>query len=129
MVSETIVRLQRASVDQNDMGTRYACLLCQLWRKRATQPNDVNQPRRTDFAADPLEENSGIQVRQGPGVHHNAFSWLDLDAVGSFAAQNGGAEGVNMDMEQPLGEFDTISDMDLFADYTWLSEENSRMIF
>jgi hypothetical protein len=113
MINETIDRLQRASVGTHHLGSRYALLLTRLWRKG--DPSDLNSRSPTPGGHNHNHNNSlnailaqndhsanqhmqgypDAQVMMPPPLAPSAqapmacdFNWLDLDAVGQFAAMD-----------------------------------------
>jgi hypothetical protein len=138
LINETIDRLQKASVGANDMGSRYSRLLQLLWRKPPKNAKKGN--RETQVDAGPTEAMRDGQTSQsldttaleaGQFTNNGAFSWLDLDAVGTFATQDNSISGSNAgDFDGLLGESGLFpSDMALFTDYRWLSDDNPNLIF
>lgn len=111
MVQDTISRLQKAGVNQDHMGTRYAQLLLMLWRATPSKDDD-----RTSMAS--------------PEVQPGAFSWLDLEAVGNFATYNyNNRVDLTSDFGDILGDPIHGTMTPLFTDYRWLSDDNLNMIF
>jgi hypothetical protein len=111
MIRDAISRLQKASIGQGHIGTKYARLLLLLWHATPA-PND----KRASIAS--------------PEVQHGAFSWLDLDAVGTFATHNDDATAsIGSEFGDFLGDpnYDPMST--LFTDYRWLSDDNPNMLF
>lgn len=112
MVQDTIERLQAASIDHNHLGWKYSRLLQFLWQ------------------AAPAQNDSSASMAS-PEAQHGAFSWLDLEAISSFALRNN-----SITTEQPLMDLDfnmiDPSDplnMTLFTDFRWLSDNNGQLIF
>jgi hypothetical protein len=108
MITETIDRLQRASVGTHHLGSRYALLLTRLWRKgdlelhsRSPTPGRHNVLNPTNNAAI-LAQNANTNhhtlgysdpsqaqiMMPPPAPAAYDFNWLDLDAVGQFAAMD-----------------------------------------
>jgi hypothetical protein len=106
MITETIDRLQRASVGTHHLGSRYALLLTRLWRKGDPDPhsrsptpgghNGIHHPAmalQNPAAANPqmhgFADPAQAQMMMPPAapVAYD-FNWLDLDAVGQFAAMD-----------------------------------------
>lgn len=149
MISQTIERLQKASMGPNHMGSRYARLLQLLWRKapkrteprearkqsidtRMQPPQDPNNPGPQDF--DPTQFPS-MGINQGVGqmaplAPPGTFSWLDLGATWNFATQNNSVSGSSGELDE--ASFDTgLSpfDMSLLTDYSLLEGDNPNLIF
>lgn len=117
MIRDAISRLQKASNGQEGhIGTKYARLLLLLWH--AT-------PTSSDKGTD-----KGAASMASPEVQHGAFSWLNLDAVGTFATYN---DDTTASIGSEFGDFlvdPTYDPMStLFTDYRWLSDDNPNMLF
>ena len=86
--ADTAKCLTKSSTDSTHLGTRYAKLISLLWRRPPTQPNkpfpdqNLETPDEVDYLypanQKPLEGDLSL----------NAFSWLDLSAVGDYATRN-----------------------------------------
>jgi hypothetical protein len=111
MINDTINRLQRASVGTNHLGSRYALLLTRLWRKGDPDLHS-RSPTPGMHSTNPNNANNGSNIipSQNTAANHEAlgypdpsqaqmmlpppapvaydFNWLDLDAVGQFAAMD-----------------------------------------
>lgn len=116
MIGDAVDRLQKASACTNDVGDRYSRLIRLLWRKAPGQgsisaPVDTAggapnaQPQGQGAAPsvpEQQESQMGFDMVQQP-ISLNAFSWLDLGAVGDFATTNNGiagSTGSGMDLDQ-----------------------------
>ena len=92
MVIETVARLQKSSTSAAHVGSRYARLISLLWKRPPKQNSDgVGKTQRGETidgtnTGQPEQPVMGNTV--GGGMPLNTFSWLDLDSVGTFAAQN-----------------------------------------
>ena len=152
MIIQTIERLQKASMGNNHMGSRYARLLQLLWRKapKRTDPRESHRqsidarmqaPQQNQDANnapnfDPNQQQFNMGMNQigampvpaAPGT----FSWLDLGATWNFATQNNGGS-----LSGSSGEMDDVSfdtgmspfDMSLLTDYSVLEGDNPNLIF
>jgi hypothetical protein len=133
MINETIGRLQRASVNRNHMGSRYSRLLHLLWRKVPSKHDETSNGQiRDDIGRTKPVGNSPAPPAFETSLlaNHGAFSWLDLDAVGYFATRNNSVSAsLDGNLEESMGEIGIASDMALFTDYRWLSDDNPNMIF
>jgi hypothetical protein len=119
MITQTIERLQKASMGANHMGSRYARLLQLLWRKppkhpskghnqrqsqstidsrlnSSNNPNDASTASQNQQQFDPSNPNNFQTMGGGAGMPMagnnqggQGFSWLDLGATWNFATQNG----------------------------------------
>jgi hypothetical protein len=156
MIHQTIERLQKASMGNNHMGSRYARLLQLLWRKAPKRidpreahrqsidtrmlPPHQNQgdPNNLPANFDPNQNQQFMGMGQGqmgempaPAVP-GTFSWLDLGATWNFATQNNSGS-----MSGSSGEMDDVSfdmgvspfDMNLLTDYGVLEGDNPNLIF
>ena len=142
MISDVVDKLQKASSCANDIGDRYSRLLRLLWRK----PPSRAETTRADAARGPLPphmDGMGPQAAQGnaygapinpPSI--NAFSWLDLSAVGDFATNNnsipsGSLDGLNDRFEE--GSADGFSNFDstfaMPAQYGWNNTSSYGVMF
>lgn len=88
MIHQTMDRLRRASVSEQDLGSRYARLLELLWQKPKppTSINSQESPRHPDSQysgsmSSRMQDPSYMQFNPA-----NDFSWLDLEAVGDFVS-------------------------------------------
>jgi hypothetical protein len=108
MINETIDRLQRASVGTHHLGSRYALLLTRLWRKgdpdlhsRSPTPGmqSINPNNSTNMIPSQnatanhqtlgySEPSQSQMMMPPPAPVAYDFNWLDLDAVGQFAAMD-----------------------------------------
>jgi hypothetical protein len=102
MITETIDRLQRASVGTHHLGSRYALLLTRLWRKgdpdlhsRSPTPGQNHNGINAILAQNDAAANQQMQgypdpqmMMPPPAPVAYDFNWLDLDAVGQFAAMD-----------------------------------------
>lgn len=101
MITETIDRLQRASVGTHHLGSRYALLLTRLWRKgdpdlhsRSPTPAGHHNGSINAILAQSDQQMQGYPDPQAqmmmppPAPVAYDFNWLDLDAVGQFAAMD-----------------------------------------
>lgn len=147
MISQTIERLQRASVGANHIGSRYARLLQLLWRKvpqrsdlRETQHRQgIHSTLTTPQDHDQSEPQSNLDpttVSRVAGMNNvslapsSGFSWLDLDATWNFATQNNTVSGSSADLEDVMAGIDMIPfDMSLLTHYSLLEGDNSNLIF
>lgn len=159
MINQTIERLQKASMGNNHMGSRYAKLLQLLWRKppKSKHPSRQNaQNQSIDMRLDPSSTTSLGNPTQNPtqqfdpnafpligqlqgnggGGGGTGFSWLDLGATWNFATQNGvgdhsssGSTGEVGDGE--MGAMGELSpfDLGLLADYSMIEGEGGGLIF
>ena len=152
MINQTIERLQKASMGNNHMGSRYARLLQLLWRKapKRTDPADAhrqsidtrmqpprqNQDPNNPPGFDPSQQQFNMGMNQMGGISAPAapgtFSWLDLGATWNFATQNnsGSLSGSSAEMDDV--SFDTGMspfDMSLLTDYSLLEGDNPNLIF
>ena len=92
MVVETVTRLQKSSTSTAHVGARYAKLISLLW-KRPPKQNDESQVKGQDGSSLGSRNVSGTNIPSAgvpnvTGMPLSTFSWLDLDSVGNFAAQN-----------------------------------------
>ena len=149
MITQTIERLQKASVGSNHMGSRYARLLQMLWRKAPKRtepreahrhsidsrlqgqglPQDPNNPGPANFT--PNQQFMGMSQGQMGLAPPGTFSWLDLGATWNFATQNNhSASASSAEVEE--GSFDTGMspfDMNVLTDYSLLEGDNPNLIF
>jgi hypothetical protein len=151
MISQTIERLQKASMGSNHMGSRYARLLQMLWRKAPKRtdarevhrqsidmrmqglPQDPNNSGPSNF--DPSQQfiglNQGLNQGQMGLAPPGTFSWLDLGATWNFATQNNNsASGSSAELDD--ASFDTGMspfDMSILTDYSLLEGDNPNLIF
>lgn len=103
MINETIDRLQRASVGTYHLGSRYALLLKRLWRKgdpdaQSPSLSPHNGVISINSSSIPTSQNINASNPQPAGSPDPSqammmpapydFNWLDLDAVGQFAAMD-----------------------------------------
>lgn len=94
MIADAVDRLQKASACANDVGDRYSRLIRLLWRKpptgNETRKDSIAQPLQQGGASHTPAEQQNLpnyEMGQNP-TSINAFSWLDLGAVGDFATNN-----------------------------------------
>jgi hypothetical protein len=98
-ILDTVICLTKSSTDSTHLGTRYAKLLSLLWRRPPKQPN---KPLDEQNMETPEEIDYMYPANQKPlegDLSLNAFSWLDLSAVGDFATRNN-------NMSQGYAQFD-----------------------
>ena len=98
MVIETVARLQRSSTSPNHVGAQYARLINLLWRRPPKQTNE--QSTKKHNGVDSAEDGQHPASQPVVGLVNGTmplptFSWLDLDSVGNFAAQNNSDNGVS----------------------------------
>lgn len=102
MINDTVEKLQQASACPNDVGDRYSRLIRLLWRRPPKVPNgaDITRPStahaQTSGSTSAGTEQPGLDMQHNP-TSINAFSWLDLGAVGDFATNNNSISGSLMD--------------------------------
>lgn len=89
MVGETVICLRKSSTNASHIGTRYAKLITLLWRRPPKQkrpkPDTEQEATPNGTKYQPTFE---CQDQVGGDLSLNAFSWLDLSAVGDFATRN-----------------------------------------
>jgi hypothetical protein len=89
MIGETVICLRKSSTTSSHIGTRYAKLVSLLWRRPPKQKDVV---RHVEPASTPnsttYQPTIGSQDHPEADMSMNAFSWLDLSAVGDFATRN-----------------------------------------
>jgi hypothetical protein len=112
MIGDAVERLQKASACANDVGDRYSRLIRLLWRK-APNPGasgsdpttNSNAPQSAAGAPMMDDTQTAFELASVP-ASINAFSWLDLSAIGDFATNNNSISGSLMDQ---LDQFDDSS--------------------
>ncbi|CAK4033166.1 related to 3-oxoacyl-[acyl-carrier- ] reductase [Lecanosticta acicola] len=114
LVGDTMENLQKSSACPNDVGERYSRLVKLLWRKPPGRAGSIAEP--ADIAR-PATAQAGGQGMPGPNGEPNpmdaappsinAFSWLDLGAVGDFAVENNNS--VSGSMMDNLDRFEDSS--------------------
>ena len=117
LINDTMDNLQKSSACPNDVGDRYSRLVRLLWRKppgrtgSIAEPNEIPRPSTAqggemgstgDKVGDPT--NDGMDAAP-PSI--NAFSWLDLGAVGDFAVENNNS--ISGSLMDGLDRFDDSS--------------------
>ncbi|OQO01210.1 hypothetical protein B0A48_13453 [Cryoendolithus antarcticus] len=113
MIHDAVDKLQKASTCANDVGDRYSRLLRLLWRKPPSR-GDVNRAgepvnQHTYPAGTSMPQQMGprdVQQQMQNPASINAFSWLDLGAVGDFATTNNSLPSESLD---GLDRFDDSS--------------------
>lgn len=129
VITDTVERLQKASACANDVGDRYSRLIRLLWRKppsaaataaaSAAAGGEISRPSTAQGAhpssvhnvMDQQQSLVGFDPSNAP-TSINAFSWLDLSAVGDFATNNNSISG---SLKDGLDQFDdTITDFSTF---------------
>lgn len=116
LINNTMENLAKSSACPNDVGDRYSRLIRLLWRKPPGRGgrNSIADPAELEFAA----QVTGVTANGGaagelpdsmsaarPSI--NAFSWLDLGAVGDFAVENNNS--VSGSMMDSLDRFEDSS--------------------
>lgn len=115
LISDTLDNLQKSSACPNDIGDRYSKLLRLLWRR---PPGGRGGRNSIVDPGDPMPATMHRSVEgEGDGAHTipvdapppsiNAFSWLDLGAVGDFAVENNNS--ISGSMMDGLDSFDDSS--------------------
>lgn len=140
MITDTIDRLQQASACANDVGDRYSRLIRLLWRKPPPRQSvaegaaDITRPNTAQ--AGPTSNGNGMPpfdpaIFDGNDV--NAFSWLDLGAVGDFALTNnesvGSLDGFEHLNDSPSGGFAGFDVNMMAPQYNWDGVSASGVIF
>ena len=131
MVGETVMCLRKSSTNTSHIGTRYAKLISLLWRRppKQKEPAPINvgptsTPNGTAFP--PTVPSNDVSEND---LSINAFSWLDLSAVGDFATRNNSVSLSFPDFDVP----DTNNSyMDAFADnqqQQWFNNESPSFVF
>lgn len=99
LISDTVQQLAKASACSNDVGDRYSRLIRLLWRKppgpgrgSIAEGAEITRPP-TALLPPPSNMNTNTEtfdqtMYDHPANNINAFSWLDLGAVGDFATNN-----------------------------------------
>ena len=136
MVVETVTRLQKSSTSTAHVGARYAKLINLLW-KRPPKQNDDSQTKAPSSSSNAENHAGGgsdapaMSTASGTaGIPINAFSWLDLDSVGNFAAQNN-ASGFSSgfaDLSFVPEELNAVT-MDGINSQQWFNDTNPGYIF
>lgn len=115
MINDVVERLRKASACANDVGDRYSRLIKLLWRKPPVQQvpgagnaggngagdyhgNDATtaqtaRPGSIAGITDMQQPDQGMFDQLNKPTSINAFSWLDLSAVGDFATNNNSISG------------------------------------
>jgi len=119
MIGDAIERLHRASACANDIGDRYSRLIRLLWRKAPNPGSPISDKSASSSAPQDMRGGSTTTVAdesQVPASEQtivptsiNAFSWLDLSAVGDYATNNNSIPSSLMDQ---LDQFDNSSSTD-----------------
>lgn len=132
MVQETVNRLERSGLGPQHPGSRYSRLLRLLWdkverkeRREARNTATLQNPYRPGSVGGggPTPGSVGSISQDSPALTEpmGDFSWTDLDAIGNFAVNGGGANNLNNDAEWWSGFlpadsnnflFDTLPGMD-----------------
>jgi hypothetical protein len=87
MISETVDRPRRASAGPDDIGSRHARLLEQLWKLKSAFSSACHETQRNNDM-----QLTGAMTKQVPQRTYmkfspaGDFSWLDLDAVGDYVS-------------------------------------------
>ncbi|KAK5163189.1 hypothetical protein LTR04_002691 [Oleoguttula sp. CCFEE 6159] len=140
MINDTIDRLQKASACPNDLGDRYSRLIRLLWRKPPSGPgvpeNNTTQPvasntHNSSLSSDRSEHQQMIYDAFNNPTSINAFSWLDLEAVGDFATNNNSISGSLLDgLDDTIGDgFDPFDVNVGTNEYFWPGDTTQGIIF
>ncbi|KAF8856184.1 hypothetical protein BDZ45DRAFT_654488 [Acephala macrosclerotiorum] len=119
MIKDVIRRLQKASVRPNDFTSRYSELLDRLWQRKdsESQSRITLTPKPANLGGvNPSDANAFIPPLRNPvpttfgqqDGQQDAFSWLDLQAVGELVSGEqgfGSVDGYNQIMPMGGGEW------------------------